>query len=199
VSFALQIIALLLALILVLLSLPVTVAFRIDRSRKTRGKVSVRWLFGLVRIKIFVPGEARAGAKRKKAGKKPGIKKTGPRLRNIVAVLQQARFRHRVLHFIKSLLKATHSRDLYLRLRIGLDDPADTGRLWGILGPLAGMAASLRRAEIRLEPEFSDPLLEVESHGELRLIPLQIIGLATAFLVSPATLQAWFALRRGVA
>jgi hypothetical protein len=44
-----------------------------------------------------------------------------------------------------------------------------------------------------------DPVLEVESHGEFRLIPLHFIALATAFVVSPETLCAWRTLRRSAA
>jgi hypothetical protein len=95
------------------------------------------------------------------------------------------------------LLRATHARNLYLRLRIGLGDPADTGRLWAIIGPIAGLAQNLRSAMVRIEPEFMDPVFEVESRGQFRLLPIQLIALTAAFVLSPTMLRAWWLLRRG--
>jgi Protein of unknown function (DUF2953) len=198
VDSVLLIISILLALLLVLLIVPVTLAFKVDRSKEIKGHVIFRWLFGVVRFRIGIPKTAKAKSQhkrklREKTGKrKPGIKK----VHAVLALLKHAPFRQRAMRFIRGILRAIHARDFYLRLRIGLDDPADTGRLWGLLGTVAGIAASLRSAEVRIEPEFTNPVLEVESHGEFRFIPLQFIGLATAFAMSPATLHAWFKLRR---
>lgn len=187
----------LLVLLIVLLTVPMTVAFRVTRSKEIKGQVIVHWLFGLVRFPISIPCGTKAEQKRRrKARDRRGKRKRNKKVRGILTVLQQAPFRRRIMRFIKGLLHAAHARELYLRLRIGLDDPADTGRLWGVLGPAAGIAADLRCAEVRIEPEFTDPVLEVEGHGKFHLIPLQFIGLAAAFVVSPATLHALFTLRR---
>ena len=146
---------------------------------------------------MSVPGAVKVEDQhKKKLQVKTKKRKQFGNVRNIIALLKQSAFSRRFIRFIKDILRATHARDLYLRLRIGLGDPADTGRLWGLLGPIAGILTNLRPAEVRIEPEFTDPVLEVESHGEFHLIPLQFIGLATAFVVSPATLNAWFTLRR---
>ena len=193
----LLIIAILLVLLLVLLIVPISVAFRIDRIEEIKGHVIFHWLFGLVRFRIGIPGAVKAVPchKRKPRGKSK-MRKQGGNVRVVIALLKQSAFRGRAIRFIKGFLCATRARDLYLRLRIGLGDPADTGRLWGFLGPIAGITANIRSAEVRIEPEFMAPALEVESHGEFRFIPLQFIALATAFMVSPATLQAWRTLRR---
>lgn len=196
-SFVLLIIAILLALLLVLLAVPITVAFRIDRIKEIKGQVSFHWFFGLVRFQIGIPGAAKAEPQHKrKPTKKTRKRKPGGNARGVFALLKQSVFRRRAIRFIKDVLRATHARDLYLRLRIGLGDPADTGRLWALLGPIAGIAKNLRSAEVRIEPEFMDLVLEVESNGEFRLIPLQFIALATAFVVSPTTLRAWRTLRQ---
>lgn len=196
-SFLLLIIAILLTLLIVLLAVPVMVTFRIDRVEETRGQVSFKWLFGLLRFRIGIPVETRSAPQRKRKPVKNGReRKAGNNVRGALTLLQQSSFRRRTFRFIKDLLCAAHARDLYLCLRVGLGDPADTGRLWAFLGPVAGIAASLRSAEVRLEPEFTYSALAVESHGEFRLIPLQFIALAAAFAVSPATLLAWRTLRR---
>ncbi len=194
------IIAILLLLLLVLLTVPISVAFRMDRIKEINGHVIFHWLFGLVRLRIGIPGAIKAVPRHKKKPRENTKKRwQGGNVRVVIALLKQSAFRRRVIRFIKDLLCAAHARDLYVRLRIGLGDPADTGRLWGLLGPVAGIATNLRFAEVLIEPEFLAPALEVETHGEFRLIPLQFIALAAAFVVSPGTLRAWLTLRRSAA
>ena len=188
-------IAILLALLLGLLAVPVKVAFRIDRIHETTGHVNFGWLFGLVRFRIAIPGTVDTESQRKRRPAKKQQKKIG-NPRGVFVLLKQPAFRQRTIRFIKNVLRAVHPRDLYLRLRIGLGDPADTGRLWVILGPAAGIAANLRGAEVRIEPEFMDPALEVESHGEFRLVPLQFIALTIVFVLSLTTLRAYRTLRQ---
>lgn len=193
-SFILLIIAILLTLLLVL-AVPVTVAFEVDCLKEIKGQVRFYWLFGLVRFRIGFPSVPKAEPEQQRKPKKKK-RKTGGRSRGVFALLKRSAFRQHAIRFVKDVLRAIHARDLYLRLRIGLDDPADTGRLWALVGPIAGIAINLRSAEVRIEPEFLAPMLEVKSHGEFRLIPLQFIALVTAFIVSPTTLHAWRTLRQ---
>ena len=188
-------IAIPLSFLMALLAIPIELAFSIERINNIHGRVTVRWLFGLARFRIGIPGSKRR--KRQHAAKKPAPAKT-PRKNpkntassKIVAALKQPAFRQRSQQFINDLLRATHSHNLYFHLRIGLGDPADTGRLWILLGPVATMAARIRSAVVRIEPEFMDAVFEFHSHGRFRLTPLEFIVLATAFVLSPATLRAW--------
>ena len=193
----LLIITIVLAVLLVLLAVPITVAFKIDRIKEIKGQVDFHWLFGMVHFRIGIPTAVKSAPQYKqKPTKKTSKRKQSSTPRRVYALLKQTAFRRRAIRFIKKVLRATHGRDIYLRLRIGLGDPADTGRLWALLGPVASIATTIRSAEVCIEPEFIDPVLEVESHGEFRLIPLQFIALATTFAVSPTTLRAWRTLRQ---
>ena len=78
-----------------------------------------------------------------------------------------------------------------MRARLGLGDPAETGRLWALLGPLNAAARNLARIDLQIEPEFLDPVFEFDARGACRLVPLRFLALAAAFLLSPATLRAW--------
>jgi hypothetical protein len=82
-------------------------------------------------------------------------------------------------------------------MRLGMGDPADTGRLWALLGPLNAAADNLRHAEVQIEPDFADSSLEFQFDGRLRVVPLQLVALATGFALSPASLRAWRTLIRG--
>lgn len=198
-------IAIFLALLIALLAVPISVAFRLNRVTNTEGVIHVRWLFGLVRVRIPVPGKAKPKPSHKarrtgfpaKPWRKDYVQKRDRGEQDAMALFRQPRFRNHVLKFIRDAWHATHARNLYLRLRIGLGDPADTGRLWAFMGPLAGLASNIKSATVRIEPEFVDPVLELDSHGQFRLLPLQFIALAIAFALSPNMWAAWRILSRG--
>ena len=78
-------------------------------------------------------------------------------------------------------------------MRLGLGDPADTGRLWAVVGPVNAIARS-RGADIRIEPDFLEPVLEIQADGHVAIVPLRILLLATGFVLSPPAIRAWRAL-----
>jgi hypothetical protein len=189
----------LLGLVLLLLAVPVDVEFRLAGLEPFTGQVGVRWLFGLVRFRVPV---RRAGepARRPEAGPKAARARARPeargRHRDVLAALGQAPFRRRVHRLAGDLVRAVHLHRLRLLVRLGLGDPADTGRLWAVVGPL-GAVAQLRNAELRIEPEFVDPVLEFQADGRLLLVPLRFLFLAVAFALSPPTIRAWRTLKGG--
>jgi hypothetical protein len=89
------------------------------------------------------------------------------------------------------LLAAIRLRDLGLHLRLGLGDPADTGRLWAVVGPLSAASRCLRSADVRIEPAFDEPVLDFDAHGDAELVPLRLLALGLAFALSPASIRAW--------
>ncbi len=193
-------IAVVCALLVLLLALPVDLAFRLENVRGFAGQVRIAWLFGLVRHRFVLPASADRQAPR------PAIAPHAPRAlarrrgrarrADVLAVLRQAAFRRRVYRFVRDLARAAHARDLGLRVRLGLGDPADTGRLWAFVGPLNAAAQGLRDADIRIEPEFVDPVLEFEARGRLLLFPIQLLALAISFALSPPSIRAWRSLSR---
>lgn len=189
----LLVVALLIGLVL-LLAVPLEVAFQLDRVVALEGHVSFRWLFGLVRFRLAVPrvrptppgpaAEPRAARERRRRSAGAGAARG-------LAVLRQSDFRRRVHRLLGDLVRAIHVRRLRLLVRLGLGDPADTGCLWALVGPLGAAAGSLRGAEVRIEPEFIDPVLELHSRGRVRVIPLRILALASSFALSPPSIRAW--------
>lgn len=76
-----------------------------------------------------------------------------------------------------------------VRIRLGLGDPADTGQLWGLLGPVAALLSNLQGARLELEPEFMDAVFELEGSGTIRFVPLQLLVLVAALMLSPSIWQ----------
>ena len=87
---------------------------------------------------------------------------------------------------MRDIWRAVHKQNLVLRVRIGLGDPADTGRLWALVGPVSGMLATARDASIEIEPEFIDAVFELDSSGNIRVLPLQMVYLMFGLLISPS-------------
>lgn len=187
---ALVVVAGLLGLLLLLLAVPVDLEFRLEGIEPFAGEVGVRWLFGLVRFRIPVPRPGPRPEAKAKAARVRARRKARGRHRDVLAALGQAAFRRRVYRLVRGLVRAVHLHRLRLLMRLGLGDPADTGRLWAVVGPLNAVA-QLRNAELLIEPEFVDPVLEFRADGRLLLVPLRFLILAMAFALSPPTIRAW--------
>ena len=167
-----------------LLAVPVTLSYRLNWQRKLEGEANLRWLFGLVRVRLAPPraGRSADGEKRSEESTEPKPKRK--KLRPLAALRQKA-FRGRVLRFVRDLWRALRKRDLSLRIRVGLGDPAETGQLWALLGPLSALLANIEDTSIELEAEFVDAVFEVDSRGNLSVIPLQLLYLVLGLLCSP--------------
>ncbi|MBT8127761.1 MAG: DUF2953 domain-containing protein [Gammaproteobacteria bacterium] len=175
-----------LLVIIVLLAVPVTLTYRVTWQRSFQSNMTLQWLFGLVRIQL--PSTASTTTDRAQETvtitepkKLPASRKANPMI-----ALRQKAFRQRLFRLIGDLWHAVHKQHVTLRIRIGLGDPADTGQLWALVGPLSGMLATIQDAMIEIEPEFIDTVFELDSSGKIRIIPLQLLYLAFGLLLSPA-------------
>jgi hypothetical protein len=182
-----------LGLATLLLAIPVEVAFAIERQESTRGTVRVGWMFGLVRFRIDVPrpatprgvGAEEGGGRRRCSGR-PG---------RALAMLRRDAFRRRAWRSLRDLLRVLQPRDLSLWVRLGLGDPADMGRLWGLAWPVAALARAIDGADVRLEPEFVEEILHFHARGRVVTSPLRLLAIAGGLALSPTTAGAWWASR----
>ena len=184
--------AVLLLFLIAVLAIPVTLRFQVFWRDTLEDDVSLRWAFGLLRLRIPLSRPKKTAPEDERPKKTDRVERTPKKKRNFLAALRQKRFRQRVFAFFGDLWRAVHKNDISLRVRLGLGDPADTGQLWAIVGPLAGMLAAAREASIAIEPEFSDATFELETSGSIQIIPLQMIYLALALVFSPAV---WHGIR----
>jgi hypothetical protein len=198
--------AALLGLLVLALALPLVVEFRLEGGAPVRGQVSVRGLAGLARFRSEVPSvrsspEGRRRSRKRKPERGSGPERASPRrrgrARRVVSLLRERPFRDRVLRLARDLLQAVEVEDLRVRARIGTGDPADTGRLWAILGPVSAVLSGIRGADVELQPEFLDAVLEVQASGRVTVVPLRMLALAAGFALSPRSFQAWRSLAAG--
>lgn len=176
----------LLLLLVVLLAAPVTVWVDLHRRERLRGQARIRALFGLVKAEL--PGPP--GAKKKKP---PPPRRRRPGL--ALAALRSPGLLSAALLCLERLLRAVRVRDLDGLLCLGLDDPADTGLVWGVLGP-AVFLGGRRFPGLRAVPSFEGERLHVDATGTAVVVPLEVLLIALAFLLTPATLRALVAGRR---
>lgn len=118
-----------------------------------------------------------------KKGQKPRKNK------NVFAAIRQKAFRQRMIKFISDLWHAVQKENITLRFYVGLGDPADTGLLWAIVGPVSGILTTSQEASIEIVPDFIDTTLKIDSSGTIRIVPLQIIVLTLGCFLSPPVLK----------
>jgi hypothetical protein len=177
-----------LSLVVVLLAVPVTLTYQLSWRQTISADLRLIWAFGLVRADISPDQEKSKPDKPEDANTKSGRRAGAPGKKNtdVLAAIRHSSFRRRILRFVSDVWRAIHKKNVQLLVRIGLGDPADTGRLWGAFGPLSGMLARVRDIRITIVPDFLDSTFEVDSSGTIRVIPLQFVILALGLLLSPS-------------
>jgi len=172
--------------LLALLAVPVDLSYRLSVSAGVEGRLTIGWLFGLIRIPVRLGGK---GAEKRAARhrKKPARKRKKARPGNARRLLTSAEFWQWFRHLLGRLLGNMHIYYLFLNVRLGLGDPADTGRLWALAGPMAAILASIPLADVRLEPNFMEAEFVLHSEGQLRIYPLGLIATLVATALSPTT------------
>jgi hypothetical protein len=172
-----------------LLAVPVRLSYWVSWRRSIQGNVQLHWLFGLVQLQLPLARAKPPTMKQKTSGGKkraraPSNKKTNP-----FGAIRQKAFRQRVFRFVRDIWRSIRKQNLTLHVRIGLGDPADTGRLWAVFGPIAGMLTMVQDASIEISPEFTDAVFELDSSGNIRVVPVQMIYLTFGLLLSPSFWQ----------
>lgn len=185
--------------VVALLAVPVDLHGWVEREQRWRGAVSVRWLFGVVRVARQAPRSSSSPASkhpRKKGRPRARRRKRRWRRttwRRVRAALRSPGFVRRVARLAVDTVTVVSVRSLRGWARVGLGDPADTGMLAGLFVPLS---AALPGTQLRFEPDFDGAVLRVRGRGAVRIMPLRLVRAVVAFLLSPPTWRAgWAALR----
>lgn len=175
-----------------ILAVPVTLQFDLHSDNRRRNDVNLQWAFGLVRLRIPTEKSGQQQDQKRRKKRSPG-KRSTKKASNFFRVFRLRRLRRRVLRYLRDIWRAVHKDGVCARIRLGLDDPADTGQLWSVVGPIAGILAAIEQISVNIEPVFSEAVFEYETAGRIRIIPLQLLILTAALLVSPTV---WGAMRQ---
>ena len=176
---ALYVIVGLIVLGILFLSIPVDMALELELQDKTRTRVRVGWLFGLVWKEIRARKKRPAEEEKKKRDIRP-----------FITLIRTRGMPRRLVKLFRQVLRRLHMRQLDGDVRLGLDDPADTGIVCSFAWPALAYLNSFRLLSVRFEPCFTEPLLELRMHGAMRVYPVEMAGPLLSFAVSPAFLRA---------
>ncbi len=176
-------------LAILLLSVPVDLAFALGEPGDRTARVRVGWLFGLVARDISSrrkrPAPARHGAR-------PVWRRRKGRRRDaalILAFLRTKGVAGALVTAARRMRRGFRIRQLDAEVHFGLEDPADTGiacaALWAVLAPFRLTAP----VNVRLDPAFDGSAFEARLHGDVRVFPLPIAVSGLRFVLSPAGLR----------
>ena len=99
--------------------------------------------------------------------------------------LRTPEVRRRIWRFAHDLWSAVHKRDIFIGARIGLETPADTGQLWAVLGPASVVLAAVPECVIAVRPDFDEEAFELTGRGQVRVYPIEVLGVLVALVLSP--------------
>jgi len=174
------------ALFLLVLSIPLDLAFRLDVYGRPRFSLRLVWLFGLVSKEL---GRRKKKAKPKKAKPEKAKEKKGG-ARKALKILRTKGLLRQIKVLVTDVLSRLKIRDLSIDFRVGLDNPADTGLLFATIGPsLIFLSPSVRRS-ISIKPSFEvEAVLEGYAQAAVRLRPIRLLVPLLRFVFSLAFLR----------
>ena len=177
------------ALPILILCLPVDMVLHTDVYGKPKFRLRLSWLFGLV-SKEVTEGKKKPEEKRKVVEGKRKPKKRMRGVRGIFEILQTRGLLRQLKVLLKDILSRFKIRNLTADFRVGLGDPADTGLLFAIIGPVLSFLSPPFPHQIRVEPSFgSEAVFEGYSYGKVRLRPIQLVPPLLRFVFSLATIR----------
>ncbi len=189
-----------LLLTILILAIPVDLVFALKKDDAWRGRIVVYWLFGLTRKTPRPKREKRERRVRRRGRLRRAMALAGRKLvrrrRDLFSVLRSEGFMRRAVYRVRDLVRSLRHRRLRLQCVVGLDDPADTGRVMGILAPLrlfAGRKMAFGRdskVAFELIPDFTGPRCTGYWCASVRFVPLKLVGIFLAFLFSPPVFRA---------
>ena len=183
--------------VVAVLAIPVSLVVDIERTARLRSRLRVNWLFGLVDVELGRGQPRRAPpARPSTTARKPrrgASRFAWPRLGRgptiALALVRTDGLAGHVLRLFRDLTRRFSFQAVYLRVDFGLDDPADTGRLYGTLTPFFVATAS-SGFDVRCRPDFQDATLRGSCGGQIRARPISLLGVVVGFLCSPPMLRA---------
>ena len=176
------------ALMVAMLAVPLVLFIEAERTDKLTFRWRLFWLFGLVTARSRNRSAPSALERAARAADTPK-KRRGRGRRIAVAVLRTRGLIERVVRLALALLRQVTLERLQLDAMFGLENPADTGFVYGCLSPVL-VLADVRGLNIRCHPMFLESGVRGAFRATIRVRPLLVVGPIVAFLVSPPVFRA---------
>ena len=145
---------------------------------KFRGRLT--WLFGLISKEV---------SRREKKPEKKERRRKRPNLRTIIEILSAKSFLRQLQRLIRDIFWRLELKRLECDLRLGFDDPADTGFLFAVIGPITVFLGNSLFRHIRIEPSFERAVFQGYAHGVIRVRPIKLALPLIRFIFSLSAIR----------
>lgn len=170
-------------LVLAAVATPVHLVLALERQEAVSGTLGLRWTV----LKWKTPLGAR-----KERKPKPDKRRSrgGPfPLRTIRAIARVPGTPAVLGAFLQRMIRSVRIGGISARLRVGAEDPADTGHLWGWIGPWFLLARQPGWLDLGVEPDFANAGLRGTAEGRLCIYPARLIYAVVRTLLSPTSIH----------
>ncbi len=182
---------------LLLLAIPIQIDFVYDSSEQKKSQTRITWLFGLVHIRPNVSREPKEWEnvfheqpKKEKRKKRKKVKSHKNGLKAFIAVMQSKGFIRRIFRLFYEILTVAEISQLKACIFFGLDDPADTGRVYGLLAPSFSCLYAIPRVDFEAIPVFDRVIMAANIQTRIRVVPINYIKSILMFVFSKESLRA---------
>lgn len=181
-------------LLIIALLIPLKVNFSYQLEQTLSFKLRLAWLF------VSIQKEYPSKKKKIKAKKPPKAKKVRFKrlaFKPFLSLIKDHKLRQHLFHYFKRVIRSLrfHSGKFYLHL--GLDDPADTGWVSGMIIPVFLHMQRQHVLDMRYDPDFSQPILESEGQSVFEIHLLTLLISTFFFTLSPHTFKLVLNMRKG--
>jgi hypothetical protein len=173
--------------LIALAAIPFDLAFEVHARDGRHSRAHLGWLWGRLGVDL------RASRATRRKAESP--KRRVP-WRRIRAGLQSRGFVLELRNLGMRMLRCLHIAELRAAIDVGLDDPADTGTLYGFTEALRAMVSLPSPVEILVRPDFERTDLRLAAVGRVRVVPLEVFVVTLRFLLAVATIRAAIAVAR---
>jgi hypothetical protein len=184
----------LLAFVILLLSVPVDLAFSLNVYGRPRFKARFSWLFGLLARDVKGSKKDEAALKKavtkKAVKKKAGKKKRGGGRKALRALATRGLIR-RLKALVVGILRRLEFRDFRMDFRGGFENPADSAMAFSLIWPAYLFLGPSFGRHVNLQVSFEGvAFLEGYCQGAVRLRPIRLAPPLARFIFSVPALRA---------
>jgi len=174
----------LLALVVLLLSVPVDLSFSLEVYGRPKFRARFSWLFGL--LSRDIKGKKKGDAALKKAVKK---KRGGGRKALRLLAIRGLIWRLKAL--VLGILRRLEFREFRMDFRGGFENPADSAMVFSLIWPAYLFLGPAFGRHVNLQVSFEGvAFLEGYCQGAVRLRPIRLTPPLARFIFSVPTLRA---------
>ena len=168
----------LVVLFLLSLCIPVDALFEWDSTQQPRMRLRLVWLFGLIRFAPARETQKAEPRRKKKAKRRLGLTK-------ILKIVTIEGLFGKVAALVKSSLRQIRIKELAGDIRLELDDPADAGLVYAILGTAYPIFMWTRLNQVSIEPVLGEEIaISGNARAVVRLLPIRLVGPGLKFMFS---------------